>query len=692
MATGKSCTGDTKVLAKMGDIVKLISFKELWYYLEKRHKVRKLYDVEIIEEPDIEILTLTGTEVRWVRPKYLIRHRYIGKVYRIRTKTGRIIKVTPDHSLLVWKIGDSKDRFVIRLEVVKPHEIIERKTYLPYLRKLTITKNQVIRNKKVKNPLFGYLVGFFIAEGYYNSGLPRLYQANGDILVHVLLIMNKLSIPYRISSEKRKPHMRYITIYDPVFKLHVKPEQIGGNARSKRIPDIFWNMSDEWRSAFLAGIIDGDGAISSRDYIIEITTASEELAYGLLYAFASVGIHAYLRVKRIKKYPNRTYYRVYIPIGINKNSLKKIMRWMSPEKKEKIEEVMKNSRNYHSETDIIPKEVAYAIGAQLKRVEHGRCERLSFELRSYMYKDENPSFYRIEKMLDEKLYEFIPKNVGFDEVVSIDEEEYEGYVYDFEVPGTQNFEANGIFVHNTTALQALLTLGPPDYKYVTIEDTPELRLPHQHWHPLYTRRGYTIGSSQLDIDLFELTKLSLRLRGQYIVIGEVRGKEIQTLVQAAATGQGSACTFHANSIEEAFMRMTSPPLNVKPAFLMLIWAIVLMRRVKLRDGRVVRRMAKVWEIRGVNLESNKPIPLDYTTVFAWDPYTDSFKPNDPNEVFEKSCRLKQIAEANALTKEELIEELEIRSNYIEEMVRERIFDYNNVAKRLFEFYKYKQGI
>ena len=245
----------------------------------------------------------------------------------------------------------------------------------------------------------------------------------------------------------------------------------------------------------------------------------------------------------------------------------------------------------------------------------------------------------------------------------------------------------GMATGKTTTLQALLTLGPPDFKYVTIEDTPELRLPHTHWDPLYTRKGYTIGSSQLDIDLFELTKFSLRRRGQYIVIGEVRGKEIQTLVQAAATGQGSACTFHANSIEEAFMRMTSPPLSVKPAFLMLIWSVVLMRRVKLRNGHVVRRIAKVWEVKGLGLESKKPIPLDYIEVFTWDPFTDSFKPNTPEEVIERSYRLKQIAEANGLILDELVKELKQREEYIQKMLKEQVFEYNMVSKWLHEYYR-----
>ena len=64
------------------------------------------------------------------------------------------------------------------------------------------------------------------------------------------------------------------------------------------------------------------------------------------------------------------------------------------------------------------------------------------------------------------------------------------------------------------------------------------------------------------------------------------------------------------------MRMTSPPLSVKPAFLMLIWAIALMRRVELKDDRVVKRMAKEWKITRIDLEANKPIPLNYTEVFS----------------------------------------------------------------------------
>ena len=547
IASGKSVGKLSHMLIRQGGNIRLVTIEGLWNNLVARgYEAKKLGNMEVIENPDIEILTVTEKGIEWHKPKYLIRHRYVGKIYHIRTKTGRMIEVTPDHSLVVWKVGTEKDKFKITFESVNPGSI-GRKTYLPYLRLLEL-HNHSQGSGKSTDPRFGYLVGFFVAEGYFNGSTPRLYQSTGPILDHVIKYMNELGFQYRISPEKRKPHMRYIAIYDGEYKREITLNKVGPKARTKRVPDIFWNMDEEWRLAFLAGIIDGGGSIHTGKYIIVIATASVELAYGLLYAFASVGVHVYLRTKRVKKHPDHVYYRIFIPVSINKEPLRKIMKWLSEEKRQMIEEAIEKSTNHHSDIDIIPAEIAYAIGSMLKRKEHRRDTRLSFELRSYKYKGENPSFYRVEELLGEKLYEFIPRGVGFDEIVRVEEEEYEGYVYDIEIPETENFEVNGIFVHNTTMLQALLNLIPINSRIVTIEDTPELRLMHPHWDSLITRHTYSIAPKGLEVTLFDLAKFALRRRAEYIVIGEVRGEEARVLAQAAATGQGSMCLEYSDKI------------------------------------------------------------------------------------------------------------------------------------------------
>lgn len=283
----------------------------------------------------------------------------------------------------------------------------------------------------------------------------------------------------------------------------------------------------------------------------------------------------------------------------------------------------------------------------------------------------------------------------------------------------------------TTMLNSILSMAPPDYRITTIEDVPELRLPHPNWDPLYTRKGYSIGSS-LDIDLFTLAKYALRRRGQIISIGEVRGEEIQVLVQAAATGQGSHCTFHATTIEEVFMRMTSPPLNVQPAFLTLIWSIILMRRTRLPNGKVGRRAVRIWEITGIKsgydvftaiktqlairkamellssrnsvvdldrilleVEKHIPgirsaIPVEYKILFTWDPTTDEFKPDNPNEVIDKSYSLRRVMEFTGLRPRDLIEELKERIEFLQGLVDKRITNWNDIYLELRKFYVNKR--
>ncbi len=105
----------------------------------------------------------------------------------------------------------------------------------------------------------------------------------------------------------------------------------------------------------------------------------------------------------------------------------------------------------------------------------------------------------------------------------------------------------GMASGKTSMLQALATLIPPDQRIVTLEDTPELNLPHTHWDPLVTRYTY-FSETAANVDLLTLAKFALRRRSDYIIIGEVRGEEARMLAQAAATGQGSMCLDYSERI------------------------------------------------------------------------------------------------------------------------------------------------
>ncbi|MCI3222848.1 CpaF family protein [Streptomyces sp. NP-1717] len=106
----------------------------------------------------------------------------------------------------------------------------------------------------------------------------------------------------------------------------------------------------------------------------------------------------------------------------------------------------------------------------------------------------------------------------------------------------------------TTLLNALSGLIPDGERIVTIEDSAELQLQQQHVITLETRPSNVEGKGQVTIR--DLVRNSLRMRPDRIIVGEVRGGETLDMLQAMSTGHdGSLATVHANSAEDALMRL-----------------------------------------------------------------------------------------------------------------------------------------
>jgi flagellar protein FlaI len=176
----------------------------------------------------------------------------------------------------------------------------------------------------------------------------------------------------------------------------------------------------------------------------------------------------------------------------------------------------------------------------------------------------------------------------------------------------------------TTLLQALIDLTPPHTRVVTVEDTPELRPVKPYWDPLHTRPS-PAGESVPDIDLEAILRFALRRRAEYIVVGEVRGREAKLLAQAAALGHGSMATFHADSPQTAIARLQLEPIALPPLFLKLLSCIVVVKRLPAGEGGVKRRVTEIAAvIEGEEVE----------TVAEYNPKTDRLQPEDPVELAE----------------------------------------------------------
>lgn len=117
----------------------------------------------------------------------------------------------------------------------------------------------------------------------------------------------------------------------------------------------------------------------------------------------------------------------------------------------------------------------------------------------------------------------------------------------------------------TSLLAALIATLPNNERIVVLEDTAELPIGAQHVVRLEARPPAPDGPPAIGLN--DLVRTALRLRPDRLVVGEIRGPEVLSLVQAMNTGHdGSFSTCHANGPLDALLRLESLVLQAAPAW------------------------------------------------------------------------------------------------------------------------------
>lgn len=153
----------------------------------------------------------------------------------------------------------------------------------------------------------------------------------------------------------------------------------------------------------------------------------------------------------------------------------------------------------------------------------------------------------------------------------------------------------------TTLLSRLLgEVG--DDRVVIIEDTPELVRTCRHAVAMTVVADGPDGGG---VDLHDLVRQSLRMRPDRLVVGEVRGREVASLLQAMNTGHaGSMATVHANGAVDALVRLEGMALlaglPLAAASAQVDAAVDVVVAMDRRDGR--RRVVEIVEVERVDGE------------------------------------------------------------------------------------------
>jgi flagellar protein FlaI len=173
----------------------------------------------------------------------------------------------------------------------------------------------------------------------------------------------------------------------------------------------------------------------------------------------------------------------------------------------------------------------------------------------------------------------------------------------------------------TTSLNALTTFIAPESKIVTIEDTPELTVPHKNWTREVSKgKGKGEGESG-EVTMFDLLRAALRQRPNYILVGEIRGSEGAVAFGAMQTGHPVMSTFHAASVEKLIQRLCSDPINIPMTHVDNLNLVIIQSAVRRPNGDMVRRMLSINELVGYDPETGG---FSFVSMFVWNPITDEF--------------------------------------------------------------------
>jgi hypothetical protein len=231
-------------------------------------------------------------------------------------------------------------------------------------------------------------------------------------------------------------------------------------------------------------------------------------------------------------------------------------------------------------------------------------------------------------------------------------------VFDLSIPNYEKFLCNNIFVHNTR----------------------ELNIPRENWLPSVSRSS-TGATGVGEIDLFALLRSSFRQNPDYVIVGEVRGKEASVLFQGMASGHSSLSTMHADSVDTVIKRLETPPIELSPTLLNVLDCVVVMTHA-IVNKQETRKLREVVEILNVTPEG---VALT-NTPFVWNPSDDNFYFKKNSKIFEK------ISKRSGLNLQELELEFRRRVELIYKMYQQKIFDFEKVQEVINQYYKKPESV
>ncbi len=477
---GKCMTGDTPVALSSGVIQPIEEIYEQF----KSVGEKKLNENEyVIDNPGLEVPSLNPKTLKIEKKKvdFIYRQRYRGKIYRIATHSGRTIRVTPEHPFISIKEGavNTKAAQIKNGDYVAVPRILETVSNvrirgvpdgfrevggrLQYISKKHPHTRTIVPAYEV-NEEMGEYFGYLLSEGasiygtmYFSNSDPNLISRVAGLTHDVFGIQPRIKADTSPGVQKVEigsvTLMKFLEIVHG-FKLR--------GSRNAQVPQAIFAAPSDVAAKFLSAVFESEANIKEDVPQIEFTTASKEFVNGLAYLLLRFGIVASVRPKKIKGNPH-VYWRIYLSSHRQLKTFEHEIGFVSSRKMALLKKWTLRDIRGSTATDIVPNISALlhtardSVGMD-KTTFYGSKNGHRYELSKPLSRDYLKEIVSDKNVTPEisKLRILADSEVLWDKVVSVTEEDFDGYVYDLTIAGNHTFVAGlgGLFVHNTFIVKA----------------------------------------------------------------------------------------------------------------------------------------------------------------------------------------------------------------------------------------------
>jgi DNA polymerase II large subunit len=308
---------------------------------------------------------------------------------------------------------------------------------------------------------FAWLLGVFVAEGTLSTTRPALHNSDEEIVDKVVERAERvLGVEPSVRWSNKAYEVGFPTVFREVlYHLGLGSADHGSyHPSEKSVPKPVLSGDTDVVKSFLRGFLAGDGSETTDDNhtTLRFHTTSEDVKDGVVFLLHRLGIVSNVS-ERERDEPRHDIYSVTVSGGASDNPLRR---------------VLKDDEKY------LPKSLVVSVPDELMRLRemNDGIEGVNTKqaIPKYLKRRDNVSLEKLVEMVEEiedeavdlpeeaadcldSLRTIVDGDLSYLRVKSVEDIDYDGYLYDLQVGGEPVFTANWLYAHNSMDAPLVMT-------------------------------------------------------------------------------------------------------------------------------------------------------------------------------------------------------------------------------------------